>query len=162
MYWLAKKPHSREHRASSIKGLAMRTALEGSYKLVYRELPDGTIQSLPDVMGLMTYTKEFRNFNVYWKDAEGHSFSISYVASYKLTDKEYSEKSIYYMANDDINGDGLNYELSGLSGTSPVSVKDGHREFCLPLHDEPCVVFEGDKFIASKPGVFIDHWEKVA
>ena len=78
----------------------MRTALEGSYKLVYRELPDGTKQSLPDVMGLMTYTKEFRNFNVYWKDAEGHSFSVSYVASYKLTDKEYSEKSIYFMAND--------------------------------------------------------------
>ena len=145
-----------------MKGLAMRTKLEGRYKLVYRELPDGTKQSLPDVMGLMSYTEEFRNLNMYWKDAEGHSFSISYVASYKLTDKEYSEKSIYYMANDEINGNGLNYELSGLSGTSPVSVKDGHREFCLPLHDEPCVVFEGDKFTASKPGVFIDHWEKVA
>ena len=75
----------------------MRIELEGSYKLVYRELPDGTKQSQPDVVGLMTYTKEFRNFNVYWKDAEGKSFSISYVASYKLTDEEYSEKSIYHM-----------------------------------------------------------------
>jgi hypothetical protein len=145
-----------------MKGLAMRTKLEGRYKLVYRELPDGTKQSLPDVMGLMSYTEEFRNLNMYWKDAEGHSFSISYVASYKLTDKEYSEKSIYYMLKDEINGDGLNYDLSGLIGTSRVSVKNGRMEFCLPLHDEPCVVFEGDKFTASKPGVFIDHWEKVA
>ena len=145
-----------------MKGLAMRTKLEGRYKLVYRELPDGTKQSLPDVMGLMSYTEEFRNLNMYWKDAEGHSFSISYVASYKLTDKEYSEKSIYYMLKDEINGDGLNYDLSGLIGTSPVSVKNGRMEFCLPLHDEPCVVFEGEKVTASKPGVFIDHWEKVA
>jgi hypothetical protein len=145
-----------------MKGLDMRTKLEGRYKLVYRELPDGTKQSLPDVMGLMSYTEEFRNLNMYWKDAEGHFFSISYVASYKLTDKEYSEKSIYYMLKDEINGDGLNYDLSGLIGTSPVSVKDGRMEFCLPLHDEPCVVFEGDKVTASKPGVFIDHWEKVA
>jgi hypothetical protein len=140
----------------------MSTELEGSYKLVYRELPDGTKQSQPDVMGLMTYTKEFRNFNVYWKDAEGKSFSISYVASYKLTDEEYSEKSIYYMENDEINGNKLRYDFSGLSGTSTVSVRDGRMEFCLPLHDEPCVVFEGDKFTASKPSVFVDYWEKVA
>jgi hypothetical protein len=139
----------------------MKTELEGSYKLVYRELPDGTKQRQPNVMGLMTYTKEFRNFNVYWKDAEGQSCSISYVASYKLTDEEYSEKSIYYMANDEIDGKELRYHFSGLSGTAPVSVKDGRVEFCLPLHDEPCVVFEGDKFTASKPGVFVDYWEKV-
>jgi hypothetical protein len=140
----------------------MRTKLEGSYKLVYRELPDGTKQSQPDVIGLMTYTKEFRNFNVHWKDAEGKSYSISYVASYKLTDGEYSEKSIYYMENDEIGGKDLRYDFSGLSGTSPVSVRNGRMEFCLPLHDEPCVVFEGDKFTASKPGVFVDYWEKVA
>ena len=140
----------------------MRTELEGSYKLVYRELPDGTKQSQPDVMGLMTYTKEFRNFNVYWKDAEGKSFSVSYVASYKLTDEEYSEKSIYYMENDEINGNELRYDFSGLSGTSTVSVRNGRMEFCLPLHDAPCVVFAGDKFTASKPSVFVDYWEKVA
>ena len=140
----------------------MRIELEGSYKLVYRELPDGTKQSQPDVMGLMTYTREFRNLNVYWKDAQGKSFSISYVASYKLTDEEYSEKSIYYMENDEISGKELRYNFSGLRGTSPVSVRNGRIEFCLPLHDEPCVVFEGDKFTASKPGVFVDYWEKVA
>lgn len=139
----------------------MRTELEGSYKLVYRELPDGTTQSQPDVIGFMTYTKEFRNFSIHWKDAEGKSSSISYVASYKLTDREYSEKSIYYMANDEIGGKDLGYDFSGQSGTSPVTESNGRLEFCLPLHDEPCVVFEGDKFTASKPGVFVDYWEKV-
>lgn len=139
----------------------MRTELEGTYRLVYRELPDGTRQSEPDVIGFMTYSKEFRNLNVHWKDAEGNSFSISYVASYKLTDEEYSEKSIYYMVNDEIGGKDLRYDFSGLSGTSPVSIRSGRMEFCLPLHDEPCVIFQGDKFTASKPGVFVDHWEKV-
>ena len=139
----------------------MRTELEGSYKLVYRELPDGTKQSEPDVIGFMTYSKEFRNFNVHWKDAEGKSFSISYLASYKLTDGEYSEKSIYYLQNDEIGGEDLRYDFSGTRGTSPVSNKGARMEFCLPLHDEPCVVFDGDKFTASKPGVFVDYWEKV-
>jgi hypothetical protein len=150
------------HRFAFTRGLVMKTELEGTYKLVYRELPDGTKQSHPDVTGLMTYTKEFRNFNVYWKDAEGKSFSISYVASYKLTDDEYSEKSIYHMENDEITGKELRYDFSGLNGTSPVSVSDGRMEFCLPLYDEPCVVFEGEKFTASRPGVFVDYWEKVA
>ncbi len=113
-------------------------------------------------MGLMTYTKEFRNFNVYWKDAEGKSFSISYIASYKLTDEEYSEKSIYYMENDEINGKELRYDFSGPSGSSQVSVNDGRMEFCFPLYEEPCVVFEGDTFTASQPGVFVDHWEKIS
>ncbi len=66
-------------------------SLEGTYKLVSRELPDGTKQFTPDVVGLITYTKEYCNFNVYWKDADGKQSSVSFVASYKLTDKEYSE-----------------------------------------------------------------------
>src|SRR5206468_12254473 len=60
-------------------------SIEGTYKLVSRELPNGTKQGPPDVLGLLTYTKEYRNFNVYWKDASGKSFSVSYIAKYKLT-----------------------------------------------------------------------------
>src|SRR5437879_8730252 len=75
-------------------------SIEGTYKLVSRELPNGTKQGPPDVLGLITYTKEYRNFNVYVKDATGTSFSISSISTYKLTDKEYSEKNIYYMVNE--------------------------------------------------------------
>ena len=69
-------------------------SIEGTYKLVSRELPDGTKQGPPNVLGLITYTKEYRNFNVYVKDATGKSFSIASISAYTLTDKEYSEKNI--------------------------------------------------------------------
>jgi len=136
-------------------------SIEGTYRLVRRDLPDGTKQWPPDFLGLMTYTKQYRNFNVYWKDAKGKLFSIAYVATYKLTEKEYSERSEYHMLNDEISGTGVTYDLSGLSGTSPVAIKSGRIEFQLPLYGEPFVVFEGDKFTASRPGAFVDHWEKV-
>ena len=136
-------------------------SIEGTYKLVSRELPNGTKQGPPDVLGLITYTKEYRNFNVYVKDATGTSFSISSISTYKLTDKEYSEKNIYYMVNDEGGGKGVTYDVSGSTAISPVSVKDRRIEFQLPLHGEPSVVFEGDKLTATRKGAFIDYWGKV-
>ena len=140
---------------------AQEPSIEGTYKLVSRELPNGTKQGPPDVLGLITYTKEYRNFNVYVKDATGTSFSISSISTYKLTDKEYSEKNIYYMVNDEDGGKGVTYDVSGSTATSPVSVKDRRIEFQLPLHGEPAVVFEGDKLTATRKGAFIDYWERV-
>ena len=54
--------------------------IEGTYKLISRKLPDGTMQTSPQVMGLLTYTKSHRNFNVIWKDAKGKFFSYSLVS----------------------------------------------------------------------------------
>lgn len=136
-------------------------SIEGTYKLVLRELPNGTKQVPPDVLGLLTYTKEYRNFNVYWKDANGKSFSVSTIVTYKLTDKEYSEKGIYHQVNDEIGGKGVGYDLSSPTGTSPVSFKERRIEFQLPLHGEPSIVFEGDKFTATRKGAFVDYWERV-
>jgi hypothetical protein len=135
--------------------------IEGNYKLVLRELPDGKKLGPPDVIGYMTYTKEYRNFNVYWKDPQGKAFSISYVASYKLSDKEYREKSIYYIENNRIEGKPVKYDHTGPTGASPVVRKNGRVEFQLPLYGEPYGVFEGDTFTASRKGAFVDHWEKV-
>ena len=136
-------------------------SIEGTYTLVSRELPNGTKQVPPDVLGLLTFTKEYRNFNIYVKDARGKSFSISSIGTYTLTDKVYSEKNIYYMVNDGIGRKGVSYDLSGSTGTSPVSIKERRIEFQLPLHGEPSVVFEGDKFTAARKGAFVDYWERV-
>ena len=136
-------------------------SIEGTYKLVSRELPNGTKQGPPDVLGLLTYTKEYRNFNVYWKDASGKAFSVSYIAKYKLTDKEYSETSIYRFVNDEIGGKGMSYDLTGPTGKAPVSIKEGRIEFQPPLYGEPLIIFEGDKFTATRKGVFVHRWEKV-
>jgi hypothetical protein len=135
-------------------------SIEGTYKLVSRDLPDGTKQAPPDVLGLLTYTKEYRNFNIYMKDASGKSFSIASISTYKFTENEYSEKNIYYLITEE-SGKGVSYDLSGSTGNSPVSVKDRRIEFQLPLHGEPSVVFEDDKFTATRKGAFVDYWERV-
>ncbi len=137
------------------------SSLEGTYKLVSRDLPDGTKQFPPDVVGLLTYTKEYRNGNIYWKDADGKHSSVSYMGSYKLTDKEYSEKSIYHLVNDETGGKKLRYDLLSESGTAPVMRKNGRIEFTLPLRDEPRLVFEGNKMTAIMEGAFVHHWERV-
>jgi hypothetical protein len=136
-------------------------SIEGTYTLVSRHLPNGTKQVPPDILGLLTYTKEYRNFNVYWKDAGGKAFSISAMATYTLTDKEYTEKTLYYLVNDEVGGKGVSYDLSRPLGTGPVSVKERRIEIQLPLHGEPAVVFEGDTLTATRKDAFVDHWEKV-
>jgi hypothetical protein len=69
--------------------------IEGTYALVSRKLPDGTMQRAPEIMGLLTYTKSHRNFNVIWKDATGKIFSYSLASTYKLTPTEYSETILF-------------------------------------------------------------------
>jgi len=89
--------------------------IEGTYRLVSRDLPDGSKQVSPAIDGLITFTKGYRNFNIYWKDAGGKVFSVAYVASYQLTAQEYGEKSIFFLVNDEIGGKGVSYDLSAPS-----------------------------------------------
>ena len=106
--------------------------IEGTYQLVRRELPDGAVQLPLAVKGMITLTKEFRNFSVVWKDDEGKFYSECYVARYTLTDKEYTETSEYLIVDDQIGGKGISYDLSNTTATSPVSF-DGERiSFALP------------------------------
>ena len=139
-------------------------SLEGSYRLASRDLPDGSTQVPPAIDGLITYTKGYRNFNIYWKDASGKLFSVSSVATYELTPKEYREKSIFFLVNDEIGGKGVSYDLSGESGASPVTITGMRVEMQLPLHGEPQIAFEGNRVTATGKGAFgtfVDHWERV-
>jgi hypothetical protein len=102
-------------------------SIEGTYQLVRRELPDGTVQLPPAVKGMITYTKEFRNFSVVWKDNEGRFYSECYVARYTLTDKEYAETSEYLIVDDQIGGKGISYDLSNTTRQVP-----GVHRSCFP------------------------------
>jgi len=135
-------------------------SIEGTYRLVSRELPDGSIQEPPDVLGLSTFTKEYRSLNLMWTDADGRRFSISYIARYSLTPTEYSETSLYRLVND-LDGGEPWYDLSGPSGTSAVTVEGGRIQFVHPLYQEPSVVFEGERETASVEGQLFDIWERV-
>ena len=136
-------------------------SIKGSYRLVSRDLADGTKQVPPDIVGLITFTTKYRNFNIYWKDASGKPVSISNIATYQLTDKSYRETNVYYLMNDESGGKGLSYDLSATSGASPVVMKGARIEIKLPLHDEPKVVFEGNRLTATREGAFVDHWVRV-
>ena len=139
-------------------------SVEGTYRLVSRDLPDGSKQVPPAIEGLFTYTKGYRNFNIYWKDARGKAFSVSIVATYKLTAKEYREQSIFFLVNDEIDGKAPSYDWSNPSGASPVTITGARIAMRLPLHGEPDIVFEGNSVTATGKGVFgtfVDHWERV-
>jgi len=136
--------------------------LEGTYKLEWRRLPDGSVVKPPVVDGLLTFTKDYRNFNVMWKDASGKIISISSAAKYNMSGDKYTETNIYYMINDAASGKAPEYDLSEASGTALVKSDKDHIEFKLPLHNEPDAVFEGDEMVASREGEFEDHWKKVA
>jgi hypothetical protein len=81
---------------------------------------------------MITYTKEFRNFSVVWKDDKGKFYSECYLARYTLTDKEYAETSEYLIVDDQIGGEGINYDLSNTTAKSPVSFDGGRIRFALP------------------------------
>ncbi|MGH7572826.1 MAG: hypothetical protein ACREMK_13435 [Gemmatimonadota bacterium] len=137
------------------------TDIEGTYRLVSRDLPDGTTVSPPDIQGLLNYEDGYRNFNVYWTDAEGNATSISVIAEYELTADTYTETNVFTLVNDEIEGAGVSYDLSSTSGSAPVTAGEGTLSFTLPLRDEPAVVFTDDSLTATREGEFVDHWVEI-
>ncbi len=134
-------------------------SIEGTYKLVSRKLADGTILSGPDIVGLITYTKTHRNFNIAWKDNTGKHRSYSVVSTYKLTSTEYTETALLIISNG-IDGKGITYTMTGSTQTVPVKMDGGRIEFKMPF-DPVSAVFDGDKFIGIRAEVFVDSYEKV-
>ncbi|MBD3289891.1 hypothetical protein GF337_13880 [candidate division KSB1 bacterium] len=134
--------------------------IEGTYKLVSRKMSDGTMVKPPAIIGLLTFTENYRNFNVFWKDDKGKVFSYSLVSEYKLTENEYTETLLFSIMNDEIRGNGLNYDLSGETRTAVVKSENGHLKFNPPF-DPPVLTFMENKIVASSEGMFEDTWEKV-
>ena len=139
---------------------AQTPSIEGTYQLVSRTLPNGTVLKPPDIMGLFTYTKTHRNFNIVIKDATGKFYSYSLVSTYKLTPIEYSETRLFSILNDQPGGKDIVYDLSGQTQSVPVNMAGGRIAFKPPF-DPPALVFEGNKMTATLEGGFVDVWEKV-
>ncbi|MGH7542805.1 MAG: hypothetical protein ACREK7_02605 [Gemmatimonadota bacterium] len=134
--------------------------LEGTFRLVSRDLPDGTTVGPPETQGLLTYADGYRNFNIYWTDADGNGVSIAIVAEYELTEDTYTETNVYTMVNEAAAG-GVVYDLAPTSGSSPVTRGEATLSMKLPLRDEPDVVVTADGLTATREGEFVDHWERV-
>lgn len=140
-------------------------SIEGTYRLVRRELPDGTVQHPPAVKGMTIFTREYRNFSLVRKDEKGRYHSRCYVARYTLTDREYSETSDYLIVNDQIGGEGISYDLSNTTAKSPVSIDGKRIRFALPQSFEKAlsitIEFDGGTLKATGKDLFIEYWEKV-
>lgn len=135
-------------------------SIEGTYKLVSRKLSDGKMLTGRDIIGLITFTKTHRNFNIGWKDSTGKYWSYSVVSTYRLTSTEYTETILLGITNDEIDGKGITYTMTGSPQTVPVNMDGGRIEFRMPF-DPVSAVFDGDKFTATNEGMFVDSWEKV-
>lgn len=141
-------------------------SIEGTYQLVRRELPDGIVILPPALKGMFTYTREFRNFSVLWKDDAGKFYSETYVARYTLTDTEYTETSEYLIIDDQIGGKEISYDLSSNTATAPVTL-DGERiKFDPPQPFETklsiTLEFDRNSLKATGKDLFVDYWEKVS
>jgi len=142
-------------------------SIEGTYKFISRQLPDGTVVRPPDIMGLLTFTKNYSSFNIVQKDAAGKFRSHSRVATYTLTATEYSETYLFDIVDDQIRGKEIVYKLSGQTRSAPVTVEGKRIQFRFSERRDlfpgrPTEVFERDKMTATADGGrFVDIWEKV-
>ncbi|MFQ5745866.1 MAG: hypothetical protein ACE5HF_01435 [Gemmatimonadota bacterium] len=149
-----------EEAAAPAEGESAVPSPVGTFRLVARELPDGTRIEPPDIEGMITFTAEYRNFNIVWRDEAGNPVSTSSIARYALSDSAYTEHNLFHVTT--MGDAGPVYDMSPTSASAPITVtEDGAIEFTLPLHDEPFVSFTADAFTASIEGEFTDYWERV-
>jgi hypothetical protein len=134
-------------------------SIEGTYRLVSRTLRDGKVLGPPDVMGLQTYTKTHRNFNILSKDPDGRFVSRSIVATYTLTPTEYIETALFHIL---VRGNDVRREVSMPPERSSVTIDGGRlliRRSATNL-EQRVTAFEGGKFTATS-AASVDLWERV-
>jgi len=133
--------------------------IEGTFRIVKRELPDGTVQTPPTVAGQWTMVNGYRQLNVFWHTPDGKPASAGGLWTYRISPYEYTETVIYFSI-DDGSGKPVVYDVSGETKSVVVTRKGGRISYKLPF-DPPSVVFEGNRMTATREGAFIDYWERV-
>ncbi len=149
---------------AAVLGIATTTgayaqSIEGIWQLVKRELPDGTVQTPPTVVGLGTFASGQRHLNVFWRTPEGNPASIGVISRIAVTSTEYTE-TLIALAYDDGSGKPVVYDFSGSTKSAVISRNGSRVAFKLPF-DPPSVVFDGDRLTATLPGEFVDYWVRV-
>jgi hypothetical protein len=133
--------------------------IEGTWRLVKRVLPDGTVITPPAVQGMGTAVKGMRHLNVFWQTPDGNPGSYGLISKYRLTANTYSE-TVLASAFDDGSGGPILRGVAGETRNAPVTREGGRVSYQLPF-DPPKVVYDGDQLTAILEGAFVDHWERV-
>ncbi len=139
---------------------AAEPSIVGSYVLVKRVLAGGKAMTPPAVAGMMTFTKEYRNFNVSWTNPDGTPSSLSILAKYTLSGKEYCQTPLTWVMN--------NIGKPGLVTQAPkeaagcVAIKVENGKITIPFGGEPPIAhFDRNGMTAEAKGIFTDHWTKI-
>jgi hypothetical protein len=130
--------------------------IEGTYHLVSRTLKDGRVIAPPEVIGLQTYTKKYRQFNIVSKDPEGNVVSRSIIATYTLTPAEYTETPLLHVL---VRGQEVR-NLSGQPQRSTVKVEGGRMTLAPREFEQRTTMFEANGFTATS-AENVDRWEKI-
>jgi hypothetical protein len=134
--------------------------IEGTWRLVMRELPDGKKITPPGVLGLASWVKGNLNFNVVWRTPDGKLASTSTLSTYKFTDNEFSETLLFQRLVDPSQPQGGALSTSAETKSTPLDRGNGGFRFKLPF-DPPVLEVQGDKMTATADGLFVDHWERI-
>ena len=145
----------------ALPAAAQTGAIEGSWKLVSRTLPDGNMVSAPDLQGLLTFSKGYRHISVVFRTPDGTMGSFSALAAYEISGSEYQETRLFRVFDNPASGPGVDYQTSGASKTVPVQ-KQGRSIRIKAPFDPVTWSFDGNKMQAiADDGSFTDTWERV-
>ena len=137
-------------------------ALMGSYRLTARDLPDGSRLEPPEVVGYMTYLADVRHFHISGLGPDGERFSVNFVATYELSDSEYTETTILEVAHNSPPGTGVAYNPEPSSFRVPVSQEQGRLGLAFRDGESgPILTFTDEGLTAEQSGEFVDHWVRV-
>ena len=141
---------------------AQNSAIEGTWELVSRTLPNGQMVKHPDIQGVLNFVGGYRNINVLFRTQNGSWGSYSAIASYEISSNQYKE-TLHFVVSKGLTPDNVtNYDVPGVKKSSPIERK-GRTVRIQPPFDPPTWVFEGDTMTATLEGegAFVDVWRRV-
>ncbi len=136
---------------------------DGTWQLVMRQLPDGTIQTPPTVQGRFTARNGENQLIVFWRTAEGKAASLSEITKWEWSENEVAATPLLVIF-DDGSGSPPAYTVGGEMKRVPIMRQGGRVSYQHPF-DPVFIVWEGEVAEASKMtatvGGFVNYWEKV-
>ncbi len=70
---------------------------DGTYRLVMRKLPDGTVLTPPAVHGVGTFKNGVYQLTLFWRTPEGKTAALSRISEWKWSETEVAAKPLVLM-----------------------------------------------------------------
>jgi len=140
-------------------GYASAEDLDGTWQLVMRKLPDGTVQTPPAVQGRFTVKNGVAQLVVFWPTPNGTPASLSELSRWEWSENEVAATPLLVIF-DDGSGKPALYAVGGETKRTPVARQGARVSYQHPI-DAPFIVWEANKLTATLEGEFVDYWERV-